>query len=110
MGTVALSGWAPGVVSTLSVRVGSTSNQAIAPTAQSAAATRKEAVQPNRPAMAGVKEAVSAPPSCAPMFMKPETEPEDGPAMSAVTDQKELCERYKAPAPPASTTLASRAL
>ena len=42
--------------------------------------------------------------------MKPDTEPEDAPAMSAVTDQKELCDKYSAPAPPASTTLASRAL
>src|SRR6266850_5271096 len=44
------------------------------------------------------------------MFMKPETEPEDPAAISAVTDQKELCERYRAPAPPARTTLAKRAL
>src|SRR5579862_3424557 len=44
------------------------------------------------------------------MFIKPETVPEDGPAMSAVSDQKELCDRYNAPAPPASTTLASLAL
>src|SRR5580704_7492858 len=44
------------------------------------------------------------------MFIKPETEPHDAPPMSAVTDQKELCERYSAPAPPARTTLATRAL
>jgi hypothetical protein len=42
--------------------------------------------------------------------MKPDTEPEEAPAMSAVTDQKELWDKYSAPAPPASTTLASRAL
>src|SRR5258708_25774648 len=42
--------------------------------------------------------------------MKPETEPEDPEAMSAVTDQNELCERYSAPAPPARTILAMRAL
>ena len=36
--------------------------------------------------------------------------PEFMAAMSAVTDQKELCAKYKAPAPPANTTLASRAL
>ena len=39
-----------------------------------------------------------------------EADPEDEPAMSAVTDQNELCARYKAPAPPAKTTLARRAL
>jgi len=44
------------------------------------------------------------------MFMNPDTEPENDPPMSALTDQKELCDKYKAPAPPASTTLASRAL
>src|SRR6266436_2451990 len=44
------------------------------------------------------------------MFIKPDTEPEDPEAISAVTDQNELCERYSAPAPPARTTLASRAL
>src|SRR5271165_2889486 len=43
------------------------------------------------------------------MFIKPETDPQDEPAISAVTDQKELWARYKAPAPPASTTLARRA-
>jgi hypothetical protein len=50
------------------------------------------------------------PPICAPIFIKPETDPDDEPAISAVTDQKELCARYKAPAPPANTRLASRAL
>src|SRR5260370_37449925 len=60
--------------------------------------------------MAGVSEAVTAPPSCAPMFVKPETEPEKAPPISALTDQKELCERYSAPAPPARITLARRAL
>src|SRR5258706_384972 len=44
------------------------------------------------------------------MFMKPDTEPENDPPMSALTDQKELCDKYKAPAPPANTTLARRAL
>src|ERR1700730_5912018 len=44
------------------------------------------------------------------MIMNPETDPENPPAISAQTDQKELCERYSAPAPPASTTLAKRAL
>src|SRR6266550_3590977 len=42
--------------------------------------------------------------------MKPETEPEEPEAISAVSDQKELCERYSAPAPPARTTLANPAL
>src|ERR1700719_228 len=44
------------------------------------------------------------------MFMNPDTEPENEPPMSALTDQNELCDKYKAPAPPARTTLASRAL
>src|SRR5207248_4218489 len=61
-------------------------------------------------AIHGVKGAVTKPPSCAPIFIKPETEPEEGPAISAVTDQKELCARYNAPAPPAKTMLARRAL
>ncbi len=43
------------------------------------------------------------------MFMKPDTEPAEDPAISAVTDQKELCDKYSAPAPPASTMLATRA-
>src|SRR5258708_20713376 len=60
--------------------------------------------------MAGVREAVTAPPSCAPIFMKPETEPEKAPPISALTDQKELCERNSAPAPPARITLPRHAL
>ncbi|MGA8233494.1 MAG: hypothetical protein WB795_18615 [Candidatus Acidiferrales bacterium] len=36
------------------------------------AATRKEVVPPNRDAMAGVNEAVTALPICPPMFMKGE--------------------------------------
>src|SRR6476620_1403948 len=43
------------------------------------------------------------------MFMTPETEPAEVPAISELTDQNELCERYKAPAPPARNTLAIRA-
>src|SRR5215831_1664942 len=42
------------------------------------------------------------------MFMNPETDPAEPPAISAVTDQKELWDRYKAPAPPANTMLANR--
>ena len=72
------------------LRSGSTSNQAKEPSAHKAAATKKEAVQPNREAIAGVSEAVTTPPTWAPMFIKPETEPEEAPAISAVTDQKEL--------------------
>src|SRR4051795_3679453 len=60
--------------------------------------------------MTGVSDAVTAPPICPPMFITPETDPEERPAMSAVTDQNELCDRYSAPAPPARTTLASRVL
>src|SRR5712671_5195646 len=44
------------------------------------------------------------------MFMKLETDPEKAPPISALTDQKELCERYSAPAPPARITQANRAL
>src|SRR5947209_12965137 len=43
------------------------------------------------------------------MFIKPETDPEEPEAISAETDQKALCERYSAPAPPARMTLATRA-
>src|SRR5262249_32694571 len=82
------------------VRLGSTNIQATAPVKQSAAATKNDAVQPKCCAISGVSHAVSQPPACAPMFMNPETDPEDGPARSAVTDQKELCARYRAPAPP----------
>ena len=78
--------------------------------AHRAAATRKEAVQLNWWAISGVSEAVTMPPNWPAIFITPEAEPADAPAMSAVTDQKELCERYSAPAPPASATLASRAL
>src|SRR5581483_4374461 len=89
---------------------GSTSNQARAPNAHRAAATWKDAGQLKRCAMNGVRDAVTALPICPPMFMSPETVPAEGPAMSAVTDQYELCDRYNAPAPPASTMLASFAL
>ena len=89
---------------------GSTTSQLSAPTRHNAAATRNDVVQPNLAAIHGVKEAVSAAPIWFPIFMKPETEPEEAPAISAVTDQKELWDKYSAPAPPASTTLASRAL
>ena len=43
------------------------------------------------------------------MFITPETVPAEAPPRSAVTDQKELAERYSAPAPPASTIVARRA-
>src|SRR5271157_400180 len=42
------------------------------------------------------------------MFMNPETDPADVPAISEVTDQNELCDRYSAPAPPARIRLAKR--
>ena len=41
----------------------------------------------------GVSDAVSAPPACAPIFINPDAEPAQSPAISAVTDQYELCER-----------------
>ena len=68
-------------------RLGSTSNQASAPVAHIRAATPNAAPQPKRVAIMGVSVAVTVLPICAPMFMTPETEPADSPAMSAVTDQ-----------------------
>ena len=41
----------------------------------------------------GVSVAVTVLPICAPIFMTPDTEPADSPAMSAVTDQKVLWDR-----------------
>ena len=38
-------------------------------------------------AMNGVRMDVKAPPICPPMFIRPETEPAEAPAMSAVTAQ-----------------------
>jgi hypothetical protein len=52
-----------------------------------------EAVHPKRAAIQGVKDAVRAPPNCPPVFMKPETDPDDAPAIPVVTDQKELWAR-----------------
>src|SRR6516225_10104719 len=56
--------------------------------------------------MRGVRDAVSVLPACAPMFIRPETVPAEGPAMKAETAQKELWARYSAPAPPARTSVA----
>src|SRR6185295_12950200 len=92
------------------LRSGLTVIQAMAPNRHRAAATRNEAVQPKCNAITGVSDAVTAPPICAPIFIKPETEPDEVLLRSAVTDQKELCARYNAPAPPAKTTLANWAL
>jgi hypothetical protein len=41
----------------------------------------------------GVSVAVTVPPICAPIFITPDTEPADSPAMSAVTDQKVLWDK-----------------
>ena len=91
-------------------RSGSTTSQTAELRKARTAATRKEVVHPKCAAMNGVSDAVTAPPSCAPIFMNPDTEPEKGPPMSALMAQKELCERYNAPAPPARMTLANGAL
>src|SRR5712692_7736259 len=72
---------------------GSTNSHASPPSAQNAAATRNDAVQPRRCAITGVSAAVMALPVCAPMFIKPESEPEDLPPRSADSAQYELCER-----------------
>src|SRR5215471_12195856 len=66
---------------------GSTNNQAAAPPKQSAAATKKGAFQPSREAIQGVSEAVIMPPIWLPIFIKPETDPEEAPPISAETDQ-----------------------
>jgi hypothetical protein len=57
------------------------------------AAKRNALFHPNRMARYGVRDAVTAPPIWQHMFMTPETTPERSPARSALTDQKELCER-----------------
>ena len=59
------------------LRRGSTSSQAAAPRRHRPAATRNDTVQPKWAAIQGVSEAVTAPPICAPVFMKPETEPDE---------------------------------
>src|SRR5947199_7767455 len=73
---------------------GSTSSHANAPMPHKHAATTNEAVHPYCAAIHGVSDAVSAPPACAPMFINPENDPENEPPISALTDQKELCDRY----------------
>src|SRR5580704_1611958 len=83
---------------------GFTMSQAKEPAAHKAAATRNDAVQLKWCAIQGVREAVTAPPICPPIFITPDTDPAEAPAMSAVTDQNELCDRYSAPVPHASTT------
>src|SRR5579871_754969 len=72
------------------LRSGSTIIHASPPRTHSPAATAKDAVHPKRLAIAGVSDAVTAPPICAPLFMIPETEPDEEPPISADTDQKEL--------------------
>src|ERR1700685_2107624 len=95
------------MIQALSGRSGCTVIQSPAPTTASAAAIAKEVVQPKRCATQGVSEAVTAPPICAPMLTMLENTPELRPAISAETDQNELCETYSAPAPPARMTPAN---
>src|SRR6266853_1253758 len=52
-----------GLIAGARARSGSTSSQAAAPSTDKPAATKKEVVQPNRAAIAGVSEAVRAPPN-----------------------------------------------
>src|SRR5215469_1476436 len=66
-------------------------------------------LHPNLSARKGVRDTVIMPPIWFAIFMKPESEPEDFPPRSAETAQNELCERYREPAPPARTKLATRA-
>src|SRR6266481_6234293 len=82
-------------------------SQQSAPTTAIAAATAKDVVQPNLCAIHGVREAVRAPPICPPILTRDEITPESRPAISTETDQKLLCERYSAPAPPARMNPAS---
>src|ERR1017187_5669781 len=88
-----------------SVRSGFTASQTRDPITARPAATMNDAGQPKCAATNGVREGATTPPNCPIIFMMPETVPAEGPAISAVTDQKELCERYKAPAPHARTML-----
>jgi hypothetical protein len=79
-----------------------TSNHAPPPQRTSMAATIKAAVQPNFMAIQGVSEELIAPLIWHPMFIVPDTAPAEEPPISALTDQKELCDRYNVPAPPAN--------
>jgi hypothetical protein len=69
---------------------GFTPSHASAPAKASNAAARKEADHPNCWASHGVSVVVTAPPTCAPVFMIEETTPAFLPPISAVTDQYEL--------------------
>src|SRR5665213_1240708 len=91
-------------------RSGCTIVQQIAPTIANEAATAKDVFHPNRCAIHGVSEAVTAPPIWPPMLIMLENGPELIPAISIATDQKELCERYRAPAPPARINPAAAGL
>jgi hypothetical protein len=93
-----------------SLAEGSTISQAKAPNIANMVAVKNDASHPKWEAINGVSEAVAAPPSCPPIFIVPETMPEYSPAKSAVTDQKQLWDKYKAPAPHAKTMLAVCAL
>src|ERR1700748_3788113 len=82
-------------------RSGWTTSQQMEPTTARTAAAQKELVQPKRCAIQGVSEAVTAPPICPPIFTMLEKTPELRPAISPETEKKELCDRYRVPAPPA---------
>jgi len=60
--------------------------------------------------MTAVSDELIAPPIWHPIFITPETAPAELPPTSALTDQNELCDRYKAPAPPARTITAKGTL
>src|SRR5580704_14883161 len=70
---------------------GSTVSHSIPPAMTTAALTRKEIAHPNRLAIAGVRDAVMAPPNWHPIFITPESDPALSLPRSALTDQKELC-------------------
>src|SRR5437867_10849742 len=92
---------------TTRLRCGSTISHIPAPNTHRAAATRKNAAQPKRWAIHGVSCAVTAPPIWPPMFMNPETDPDDRPTISAVPDHNALTSTESHPAPPAIPKLAN---
>src|SRR5438067_2497229 len=75
----------------------STFNQRRPPSAQSAAATKNGKFQPKCAAIIGVTCAVMAPPIWLPMFMTPETEPADAPAISELTEQNVHAAKHPLP-------------
>ena len=70
--------------------MGSTNSHDSAPMIARQAAAKNAMCHPKRAARNGVSDVVTAPPTCAPMFMMPEASPAYSPAKSAVMAQKQL--------------------